>query len=84
MGNRPLPFWDSRYCGMCPCISRALLPTPGSQLQFPIIGIPSGTTSFLAIHYILCPKREEMLVFNPESGSFNTFYSAFSCNSAKI
>lgn len=32
MGNRPLPFWYSRYCGMRPCISRTLLPTPGSQL----------------------------------------------------
>ena len=77
-------FWHSRYRGMCPCVPGPLLPTPGCQLQFPVIGFPSGTTSFPSLHRILCPKREEMLVFDLESGRFNTFYSAFSCNSAKI
>lgn len=83
-GDRPCSFWHGRYRGMRPRFPRPPLPTPGSQLQFPVIGFPSGTTSFPSLHRILCPKREEMLVLDLKSGRFNTFYSAFSCNSAKI
>ena len=84
MGDRPCSFWHGRYRGMHPRLPRPLLPTPGSQFQFPVIGLPSGATSFPSLHCILCPKREEMLVLDLESSCFNTFYSAFSCNSAKI
>lgn len=52
--------------------------------QFLIAGIPSGTASDPSIHHLLCPKRKEMLVFDAEFSRFNTFYGAFSANSAEI
>ena len=69
---------------MYPCVPGPLLRTPGCQLQFPVICLSSGPASFPSLHHILCPKREEMLVFDLKSYYFNTFYSAFSGNSAKI
>ena len=65
-------------------LPRPILRTSGCQLQFLIAGIPSGTASDPSIHHLLCPKRKEMLVFDAEFSRFNTFYGAFSANSAEI
>ena len=69
---------------LCAGLPRPILRTSGCQFQFLIAGIPSGTASAPSIHHLLCPKRKEMLVFDAEFGRFNTFYGAFSANSAEI
>ena len=84
LGSRPHIVRYGRYRRMYPCVPGPLLRTPGCQLQFPVICLSSGPASFPSLHHILCPKREEMLVFDLKSYYFNTFYSAFSGNSAKI
>lgn len=73
-----------RHRGLCAGLPRPILRTSGCQLQFLIAGIPSGTASDPSIHHLLCPKRKEMLVFDAEFSRFNTFYGAFSANSAEI
>ena len=84
LGSRPHIVRYGRYRRMYPCVPGPLLRTPGCQLQFPVICLSSGPASFPSLHHILCPKREEMLVSDIEFDRFNTFYSAFSTNSAKI
>ena len=77
-------LWCRRHRGLCAGLPRPILRTSGCQLQFLIAGIPSGTASDPSIHHLLCPKRKEMLVFDAEFSRFNTFYGAFSANSAEI
>lgn len=84
LGCRPYFIRCRRHRGLCAGLPRPILRTSGCQLQFLIAGIPSGTASAPSIHHLLCPKRKEMLVFDAEFSRFNTFYGAFSANSAEI
>jgi len=84
LGCRPYFIRCRRHRGLCAGLPRPILRTSGCQFQFLIAGIPSGTASAPSIHHLLCPKRKEMLVFDAEFGRFNTFYGAFSANSAEI
>ena len=84
MGDRPCSFGMAGIVGCVLAFPRLFSQTPGSQLNFLCYWFPSGTTSFLPTSYIVVLKRKKCWYLTLNLVVLTLFYSAFSCNSAKI